>query len=127
MTDRLYACPHCAKATFSTWDKALATSSRPTKCEACGGLAYVSTWFNLSLGLLFEVLMLGVVLIGISGQIYAAFAVLSGGLLIGLWLDKREPLRATDKASAVRAKRSFMVTAFFLVAALMAFQHFYQR
>ena len=124
MTEQLYSCPHCGKATFSSWDKALATSSRPAKCEACGGLSYVSIWSNLSLGLLFEALMLAVVLIGISGHIFAALAVLSGGLIVGLWLDKRQPLRATDKAGVARAKRSFLVVAFFLLAALMVFQQF---
>jgi hypothetical protein len=78
----------------------------------------------LSLGLLFEALSLAVVLIAISGHIFAALALLSGGLIVGLWLDKRQPLRATDKAGVARAKRSFLVVAFFLLAAMMVFQQF---
>jgi hypothetical protein len=121
MGNNRYSCPHCAKTSFSSWDKAVATSGRPAKCAECDGLSYVSIGFNLSLGLLTEILLLAVALLVFSGQYLLAAALLVGGAIIGYWLDKRLPLRATDKAAVARAKKNSLLVAFCLLAALMVF------
>ena len=115
----MYSCPHCSVKSISAWSKVTSTPFSPVTCSNCKAVSFVSGWSRSIAAIGTELLLwCTLVLVVLSGSLYALLALPAGLVVLTLMLGQAFPLIPGD--AFMRSTRTKVVRRVWWVASVAA-------